>query len=86
VGRRLRDWRVASWLNSGSENVVTRLGGAAPQDPRGRHGGSRYLLLAPGAYAILSFSSISVTAALVGLFWCAWPRSSSNFLSTVYAR
>jgi hypothetical protein len=64
---------AASWLNfRWLKKLVDSLGGAAAgKPPRDRAAvmlGLRYVLLAAAGYAILNFSEISLTAALVGLF------------------
>ena len=64
---------AASWLNfRWLKKLVDSLGQAASgKRPRNRTAillGLRYLLLAAAGYAILRFSEISLTAALVGLF------------------
>ena len=64
---------LVSWLNfHWLKRTVYALGeAAAGKPPRARLAvllGLRYLLLGLGAYAILRFSEISLTAALVGLF------------------
>jgi hypothetical protein len=63
---------AASWLNfRWLKNLVDSLGEAAGKRPRYRAAivlGLRYLLLAAAGYAILKYSEISLTAALVGLF------------------
>ena len=64
---------AASWLNfRWLKKLVDSLGHAAGgKPPRNRAAillGLRYVLLAAAGYAILSFSEISLTAALVGLF------------------
>jgi len=64
---------AASWLNfRWLKKLVDSLGGAAagktPKDRTAIMLGLRYVLLAAAGYAILIFSEISLTAALVGLF------------------
>ena len=64
---------AASWLNfRWLKKLVDSLGeAAAGKRLKNRAAillGLRYLLLAAGGYAILRFSEISLTAALVGLF------------------
>jgi len=64
---------VASWLNfRWLKKLVDSLGqAAAGKRLKNRAAvllGLRYVLLAAGGYAILRFSEISLTAALVGLF------------------
>jgi hypothetical protein len=64
---------AASWLNfRWLKKLVDSLAQASTgKPPRNRAAvvlGLRYVLLAAGGYAILRFSEISLTAALVGLF------------------
>jgi hypothetical protein len=77
----LRGWRwavayllgaAASYLNfRWLKRVVDALGGALAARPSPKFAiliGLRYLLLAAGAYAIVNFTSLSLPAALIGLF------------------
>jgi hypothetical protein len=48
--------------------------------------GLRYLLLGLGAYAILKFSEISLTAALVGLFVSTGAVILEILIELIYAR
>jgi ATP synthase I chain len=77
----LRGWRwavayllgaAASYLNfRWLKRVVDALGGALSARPSPKFAiliGLRYLLLAAGAYAIVNFTSLSLPAALIGLF------------------
>src|SRR5436189_6469417 len=61
---------AASWLNfRWLKQIVEVLGEAKPTRMRlAVLAGLRYVLLGAGAYVILEYSSISVTAALMGLF------------------
>jgi hypothetical protein len=63
---------AASYLNLlWLKRVVEALSGAAQARPSPRFAiliGLRYLLLAAGAYAIVTFTSLSLPAALTGLF------------------
>src|SRR5882762_8827327 len=61
---------AASWLNfRWLKQIVEALGEARPTRMRlAVLAGLRYVLLGGGAYVILKYSSISVTAALIGLF------------------
>ena len=63
---------TASYLNfHWLKRVVDALGGTAQARPSPRFAiliGLRYLLLAAGAYAIVTFTSLSLPAALTGLF------------------
>jgi len=70
------------WL----KQIVYALGG---ERPRGRLAlilGCRYLLLAGGAYAIVRFSSISLRAALAGLFVSVAAVILEILFQLVYAR
>jgi hypothetical protein len=77
----LRGWRwalayllgaAASYLNfRWLKRVVDALGGALAARPSPKFAiliGLRYLLLGAGAYAIVNFTSLSLPAALIGLF------------------
>ena len=77
----LRGWRwavayllgaAASYLNfHWLKRVVDALGGALTARPSPKFAiliGLRYLLLGAGAYAIVNFTSLSLPAALIGLF------------------
>jgi hypothetical protein len=63
---------TASYLNfHWLKRVVDALGGTAQARPSPRFAiliGLRYLLLGAGAYAIVTFTSLSLPAALTGLF------------------
>jgi len=64
---------AASWFNfRWLRQMVSSLGQAARGKRPGVRGavlfGLRYLLLAAGGYVILNFSTLSLTAGLVGLF------------------
>jgi hypothetical protein len=77
----LRGWRwavayllgaAASYLNfRWLKRLVDALGGALSARPSPKFAiliGLRYLLLGAGAYAIVNFTSLSLPAALIGLF------------------
>ncbi len=77
----LRGWKwavafplgaAASYLNfRWLKRVVDALGGALSARPSPKFAiliGLRYLLLGGGAYAIVNFTSLSLPAALIGLF------------------
>lgn len=81
VSLSLRDWRwavayllgaAASYLNfRWLKRVVDALGGALTARPSPKFAiliGLRYLLLGAGAYAIVNYTSLSLPAALIGLF------------------
>jgi hypothetical protein len=63
---------IASYLNfRWLKQLVESLGDTGNRRPRARVVlllGLRYLLLAAGAYVIVNFSTLSLTAALAGLF------------------
>ncbi len=63
---------LASYLNfRWLKQIVEALGGEGNRRPRARVAvlaGLRYVLLAAGAYVILNFSTLSLRAALAGLF------------------
>jgi ATP synthase I chain len=63
---------AASWLNfRWLKKVVDALGGASQARPPTGFAmliGVRYLLLAAGAYAIVNLTTLSLPAALIGLF------------------
>ncbi len=63
---------AASYLNfHWLKRVVDALGGTAEARPSPRFAiliGLRYLLLGAGAYVIVNFTSLSLPAALIGLF------------------
>jgi len=77
----LRGWRWAAAYLLGAaaaglnfrwlKRVVDALGGTARRRPGAKFAilmGLRYMLLAAGAYAIVNFTSLSLPAALIGLF------------------
>ena len=83
--------RLVSWLNfHWLKRTVYALGeAAAGKPPRARLAvllGLRYLLLGLGAYAILKFSEISLTAALVGLFVPTAAVILEILIELIYAR
>jgi len=82
---------LVSWLNfHWLKRTVYALGeAAAGKPPRARLAvllGLRYLLLGLGAYAILRFSEISLTAALVGLFVPTAAVILEILIELIYAR
>lgn len=81
---------AASWLNfCWIRKLVEALGGAAGGRPRKRLAivlGLRYLLLAGAAYAILNYSSLSLTAALVGVFVSVAAVIVEILFELIYAR
>jgi hypothetical protein len=83
---------AASWLNfRWLKQVVDILGTTDPLDRPGRKrmavlAGLRYLLLGGGAYAILHYSSISVPAAMMGLFVSVAAVIAEILFELIYAR
>src|SRR4029077_643670 len=82
---------LVSYLSfRGFERVVNSLGPATEaRPPRARVAilmGVRYLLLAAGAYAIVRFSTLSLTAALLGLFVSAAAVILEILYELIYAR
>jgi hypothetical protein len=69
------------------KQVVDALGGTRPTRTRvAVLAGLRYLLLGGGAYVILKYSSISISAALMGLFVCVAAVIIEIVIELVYAR
>jgi hypothetical protein len=79
---------AASWWNFHLlEKVVDALGNKRPTRKRvAILAGLRYIILGAGAYVILRFSSISVTATLMGLFVSVAAVILEILLQLVYAR
>jgi len=82
---------LVSWLNfHWLKRTVYALGeAAAGKPPRARLAvllGLRYLLLGLGAYVIVKFSEISLTAALVGLFVPTAAVILEILIELIYAR
>jgi len=79
---------AASWLNFRlMKQVVEALGEKRPTRKRvAVLAGLRYALLGGGAYVILRFSSVSVTATLAGLFVAAAAVIVEICFELVYAR
>jgi hypothetical protein len=79
---------LASWGNFALlKNVVDALGSKRPTRKRvAVLAGLRYLILGAGAYVILRFSSISVSATLMGLFVAVAAVILEILLQLVYAR
>jgi len=79
---------VASWLNFRLlKQIVDALGQKRPVRKRlVAMAALRYTLLGGGAYAILHFSSISLTAALIGLFVAAAAVIGEICFELIYAR
>ena len=78
---------AASWLNFFClKNIVDALGRSRPTRKRTLAlAGLRYLLLGAGAYAILIYTSISIVAALLGLFVSAAAVIVEILFELVYA-
>ena len=79
---------AASWLNyRWLKQIVNALGDSRPTRKRvAILAGLRYALLGGGAYVILRYSSVSVTAALVGLFVAVAAVIVEICFELVYAR
>jgi hypothetical protein len=82
---------LVSYLSfRGFERVANSLGpNAAAKPPRARVAilmGVRYLLLAAGGYAIVRFSTLSLKAALLGLFLSAAAVMLEILYELIYAR
>jgi ATP synthase I chain len=79
---------AASWLNfRWLRQIVDALGGARPTRKRvAVLAGLRYALLGGGAYVILRYSPVSLTAALAGLFVAVAAVIIEICLELVYAR
>jgi len=79
---------AASWLNFRLlKQVVDALGSSTPTRKRvAVLAGLRYALLGGGAYAILHYSPVSVTATLVGLFVAVAAVIVEICFELVYAR
>jgi hypothetical protein len=79
---------VVSWLNfRWLKQVVDALGQSRPTRKRvAILAGLRYALLGGGAYVILHFSSVSMTAALLGLFVSVAAVVIEICFELVYAR
>jgi hypothetical protein len=79
---------AASWLNfRWLKQIVEALGSSRPTKKRvAVLAGLRYALLGGGAYVILRYSSISVTAAMVGLFVAVAAVIVEICFELVYAR
>ena len=82
---------LVSYLSfRGFERVANLLGPATEvKPPRVRVAilmGARYLLLAAGGYAIVRFSTLSLTAALLGLFVSAAAVILEILYELIYAR
>lgn len=82
---------LVSYLSfRGFQRLVDSLGPATEaKPPRARVAilmGARYLLLAAGGYAIVRFSTLSLTAALLGLFVSAAAVILEILYELIYAR
>ena len=83
---------VASWLNfrwlKRFVDALSQVAAAAKSPPRKRVAvifGLRYLILAAGAYAIVKYSELSLTAALAGLFVAVAAAIAEILFELVYA-
>ena len=78
---------AVSWFNfRWLKQLVDALGGKRPRTRLAVILGCRYLLLGAGAYVIVSFSSVSLPAALVGLFVSVAAVIIEILFQLVYAR
>lgn len=82
---------AGSWLNfRWLKQLVNSLGeAAAKKPPRARVAvllGLRYLLLAAAGYVILNYSTLSLVAALIGLFVAAGAVILEILFELIYAR
>jgi hypothetical protein len=79
---------AASWLNfRWLKQIVEPLGSSRPTKKRvAVLAGLRYALLGGGAYVILRYSSVSLTAAMVGLFVAVAAVIVEICFELVYAR
>src|SRR5213593_1329338 len=64
-------WINFRWLKKLVDSLAGAAGGRAPKKRVAIVLGLRYLLLGAGAYVILKFSEISLTASLIGIFMSA---------------
>ena len=74
------------WLKRTVNTLGETVGGKPPRAWVAIVLGLRYLLLGLGAYAILRFSEISLTAALVGLFVSTGAVILEILIELIYAR
>ena len=78
---------AVSWLNfRWLKQIADALGGKRPRARLAVILGLRYLLLGAGAYVIVRFTSISLPAALAGLFVAVAAVIFEIFFQLVYAR
>jgi hypothetical protein len=78
---------AVSWLNfRWLKQVVDALGGKRPKARLAIFMGLRYLLLCGGAYAIVKYSNISLSAALAGLFVAVAAVIVEILFQLIYAR
>jgi hypothetical protein len=79
---------IASWFNyRWLKNIVDALSGRKPTRKRvAVIAGLRYLLLGGGAYVIVRYSQISVSAALLGLFVSVAAVILEIIFQLIYAR
>ncbi len=78
---------AVSWLNyRWLKQIVDALGGKRPIKRTAILAGLRYLLLAAGAYVILKSSTVSLPAALLGLFTAVAAVLVEILFELLYAR
>jgi hypothetical protein len=78
---------LVSWLNfRWLKQIVVALGGARTRARLAVLMGLRYLLMGGGAYVILKYSSISLPAALAGLFVAVAAVIVEILFQLIYAR
>jgi hypothetical protein len=78
---------AVSWLNfRWLKQVVDALGGKRPKARLAIFMGLRYLLMCGGAYAIVKYSNISLSAALAGLFVAVAAVILEILFQLIYAR
>jgi hypothetical protein len=78
---------LASWVNfRWLKQLVDALGGGKVRGRVALWLGARYVVLAIGAYAIVGFTSLSLPAALVGLFVAVAAVIVEILIELLYAR
>jgi hypothetical protein len=78
---------AVSWVNfRWLKQIVDALGGARPKGRLAIFMGLRYLLMCGGAYVIVKYSNISLSAALAGLFVAVAAVIVEILFQLIYAR